>query len=167
MRSWRTISNVLLSCCIFWLLGYRFHSYSGVKFHRLSYFPRLYISHTTRAPGLGSGNLSGGSRDQQHLSQRANQNQRGVFDRKHVFWRQRGKLCNSLSRTHPSHPWSQWRLLQWYQEQGPCSEEPEYLIQHNPTLPRRRVERIVPDYHYPALRWIMVITRNWSYPKPV
>ncbi len=41
----RDFSNVLLSCCIYWLLGYRFHI-SGVKFHLLSDFPRLYISHT-------------------------------------------------------------------------------------------------------------------------
>ena len=38
-------SNVLLSCRIYGLLGYRFHI-SGVKFHFLSDFPRLYISHT-------------------------------------------------------------------------------------------------------------------------
>ena len=38
------LSNVLLFCCIDWLLGYRFHI-SSVKFHHLSYFPRLYLSH--------------------------------------------------------------------------------------------------------------------------
>ena len=36
-------SNVLLSCCIYWLLGYRFHI-SGAIFHLLIHFPRLYIS---------------------------------------------------------------------------------------------------------------------------
>ena len=38
-------SNVLLSRCACWFLGYRFHI-SGLKFHFLSDFPRLYISHT-------------------------------------------------------------------------------------------------------------------------
>jgi len=38
------VSNVLLSGCLWWLSGYRFHI-SDVRINRQYYFPRLYISH--------------------------------------------------------------------------------------------------------------------------
>ena len=47
-------SNVLLSRCACWLLGYRFHT-SGVKFHFLSDFLKLYIRYTQPTLWLNCG----------------------------------------------------------------------------------------------------------------